>query len=269
MSGSGCWSPSRRGFGIRTLLMPKMIEVCCVLNGNWPTGRDDRLGDEYVRRLFGMLDVHKPKDINWRFTCFTDRDYGRALPKGLWTWFSKLWIFSPEAFPLNSKVLYFDLDTVIVANWGPLIREEPMVALGDVLPGTNGRVPVPASGLMTMLTTPDTQRIWTEFIPHIGRRPPYEHHLPTVPRMVRTDEQWLYPYLKDKWQPWEKLIPTRLASYKNKIMRESRFLRQAKGDEPVDWGDIIAVYGHGTPRPHTWPAVWNPWKTNSIFPSLK
>lgn len=236
------------------------VEVCCVLNGDWPTGRPDNLGLHYVRTLYTSLIQYAPHNLQWRFTCLSDRMIPNIscvpLPTKLWTWFSKLYLFSPNVFPTGSKVLYFDLDTVITGEWGALARAptERMVCLGDWMPGTQQKLAVPASGIMLWRTTPDTQRIWNEFEPQSNMRPPYSHPAGILPKAIRTDEHWLYQFLMpNKWISWNELIPGKLASYKNQIARAAM---------PFDLGDIRVIYMHGRPRPHEICAPWNPYWRN-------
>ena len=62
--------------------------------------------------------------VPYEFHCITDDLQGLdphiktiKLPNDPWikTWWSKLWMFSPE-FPLKGNVLYFDLDVVVFRN---------------------------------------------------------------------------------------------------------------------------------------------------------
>lgn len=70
---------------------------------------------QYVNRLYSM--VRRNMTVPFTFTCFTDDATGikcatRALPEGVNGWWNKLYLFRPGL--LNGKVLYLDLDTIIV-----------------------------------------------------------------------------------------------------------------------------------------------------------
>jgi hypothetical protein len=94
-----------------------MLQVICVRQG-------EKYGIEYVRRLHAMVARNLTAGMEGTFTCFTDRpndDYGphiqvRELPNDLQGWWCKLWLFSPGLFPAGDRILYFDLDTVIVGD---------------------------------------------------------------------------------------------------------------------------------------------------------
>ena len=86
-----------------------MLTVCCV---KAPPAYDHH----YVNRLWRMVKEHLT--LPHRFYCFTDDSRGikcdtRPLPKGLQGWWSKLALHRPNAM-LTGKVLYLDLDTVIL-----------------------------------------------------------------------------------------------------------------------------------------------------------
>ena len=187
-----------------------VVEVCCVLVGDWPgsnvayRSKVADLGAHYVHALYGMLCKYAPDDLNWRFTCFTDRPSipgvnTQPMPTGLYSYFNKLWLFSPQTFPIGSRVLFLDLDTCVVGDWSPLatIPLDKPVFLRDLW-----AEPVLATGLMSWRTTLATQRIWHDFEPVSLRRPPYFRLTPTSQGNgtidVRTDEHWLYPLLPER-----------------------------------------------------------------------
>jgi hypothetical protein len=249
------------------------LEVCCVLVGDWPGSNVayralvPDLGAHYVQKLKGMLDKYAPADLNWRFTCFTDRVTingvsCRPVPQGLYSYFNKLWLFSPSSFPIGSRCLFFDLDTCMVGDWEPLTKlplDKP-IFLRDLW-----AEPVLATGLMSWLTTLDTQRIWNDFEPLSNRRPPYFR--PTLAKSgngtidVRTDEQWLYPYFPTgSWSAFQDLLPGMFASYKVDIlcsMRRNGEIMPAMTAERAR--ALRVVYFHGRPRPHEVKAPWNPY----------
>lgn len=80
---------------------------------------------DYVNNLYYMVKNNTKKDFN--FFCFTDDDRGIdkkinciSLPdlskKKIEGWFYKLALFDPKINPIRGKVLYLDLDIVIMNN---------------------------------------------------------------------------------------------------------------------------------------------------------
>lgn len=100
-----------------------MISVVCVLvEGNVP------YTIEYVERLKSMVDRHL--QIEHHVFCLTDRP--KKMPKGvhgieikplpgLSGWWSKLHLFN-KRHGLRGPGLYLDLDVLIVADLGPIVR---------------------------------------------------------------------------------------------------------------------------------------------------
>lgn len=94
-----------------------MITVACVWTGN-------KYGVEYVERLRNMVARHLP--LEHRFVCITDRMLSvpedvlplPALP-ALWTWWAKMQLFNQRLLGTD-RILYLDLDTVIVGDLTPL-----------------------------------------------------------------------------------------------------------------------------------------------------
>lgn len=80
-------------------------------------------GREYVTKLFDGVARHMPADVRWRGVCFTDDP--ATVPVGIEarptidappSWWHKLNLFSPSAFEPGERVLFFDLDTIIVGD---------------------------------------------------------------------------------------------------------------------------------------------------------
>lgn len=93
-----------------------MLNVACVSVGNY-----QKCGAKYVNCLYAMCRRHIT--VPFRFVCLTD-DAARlhaaieVIPKpaNAWGWWCKIALFAPGAFPAGARVLFFDLDTLIVAN---------------------------------------------------------------------------------------------------------------------------------------------------------
>lgn len=117
-----------------------MLTVCCVwVNGHVP------FGVEYVEKLHRMARrwIGRP----FRFLCFTDRPWllpdgiGRVVipsPGKLKGWWSKVQLFNAEQ-GLTGRVLYLDLDTLIVAPLDEVIDFPATFALAPHAGTFNGK----------------------------------------------------------------------------------------------------------------------------------
>ena len=94
------------------------LTVCCVETGNYK-GR----GRDYVHALANGVRRHVT--VPYRFACLTDNPDGLddrievlTPPDGLKGsgWWNKLFLFSPGLFRDADRILFFDLDTIILKN---------------------------------------------------------------------------------------------------------------------------------------------------------
>lgn len=101
--------------------MPPVTIVCLYVKGEYP------YTPEYVTRLYGM--VRRWIDRPFRFVCLTDQPWLFMLPvetipivklRGLAPW-TKLELFNPVR-AWTGRVLYLDLDVLIVAPLAPLLN---------------------------------------------------------------------------------------------------------------------------------------------------
>jgi hypothetical protein len=223
---------------------PDTVYFACVLTGNWPgefkAARKVHadLGAHYVRCLYEMVSRHAPRNTPWRFVCFTDRAEIPGVPcrpilPGLYSYFSKLFLFSSEAFPVGARVIYFDLDTRIVGDLTPLTQ----VALDNTAfflrNEWDGRH-LPASGVMSWIAGKMTG-VWRHFEPVCQQRPPYESLVANQHTLgIRTDEEWLHQwYGTGGWSSWQDTLPGHFSSAKRDTVP----------------GKTV-IYYHGRPRPH-------------------
>lgn len=97
------------------------ITICCINAGNYC-----ERGAEYVNNLYDMVTRNLPEGYPGRFVCFTDDPNDdlhegievRPLPvQGLPGWWNKLALFKKGVFSEGERVMFMDLDTLIV---GPL-----------------------------------------------------------------------------------------------------------------------------------------------------
>ena len=107
---------------------PSLLTVCCVKWG-------DGYGPEYVNILYDMVRRNLPQLFPGRFVCFTEDPEGidpgieiRPLPVGLSGWWNKLALFKSGVFKPTERVLYIDLDTVIMGALDEIARYDGQFA---------------------------------------------------------------------------------------------------------------------------------------------
>ena len=245
--------------------------IVTTLVGAWPQSRSE-LGPTYVRKLQAMCRASIP---GIPFICFTDREIPgvctRYLPPWLPGWWGKLYAFAPSCFPLGSRVLVMDLDTVV--------RDLHKVLAVDL------SVPVfirdaymrlhAGSGIFSFRTSRETARVWLDF-PHGSNGPPFKHPATESPLGLKlTDEHWLHHYIMKRpggisyqnqqiiwdaplggWRGWDELLPGRVLSYKHDLNQSC---------EPLP-DDCDIVFFDGEPRPHDVVADWNPHNIHGAAP---
>ena len=86
-------------------------------------------GPEYVNILFDMVSRNLPKGTRGKFACLTDDDTGIdsaiktiPLPDDLETWWGKLYMFKRGLFPDGERIIFMDLDTVIVGGLHEIVK---------------------------------------------------------------------------------------------------------------------------------------------------
>jgi hypothetical protein len=198
------------------------VTVMCV----YKTGGD--FTAEYVSRLFeGVLD-RSTRPV--RFVCLTDSDEDLPcekipLTEDLPGWWSKLELFKEY----RGRVVYFDLDMMIVGNIDPLLDYAgPMAMLN--FPQYAGKTPPHPNEWNSSIMA------WNSPLQFIY--PPSEERLRIRTAASGGDQEYIAAKLrKAKWHidPIQSIIPT--ASYK---------LHCRDGVPP----DTRIVYFHGPPRPH-------------------
>lgn len=200
-------------------------------------------GPEYVNILFDMVSRNLPAGT-YRFSCLTDDPTGigpgigiMPLPADLETWWGKLYLFRPGAFPDGTRVVFFDLDTLVVGNIGKLVQYSgPFATLNDFYqPHRVG----PA--VMMWEAGNYTTSIWEEWVA-CGK-----------PRHPMGDLWWIgqldqgrFAHRADKLQD---LYPGAFVSFKAHC-------------KPYPPKDAKVVCFHGQPRPHNCTEEWvqNVWR---------
>lgn len=211
-----------------------MITVACVEWANYL----DR-GAEYVAKLKSMVARHLTTPHN--FVCLTDDPtrhpdlsydeyYGLPVPNSSWAkddfahgltgWWAKIYLFSPGRF--TGRVLFLDLDTVIVGSLEKLAQSKGIIHLKDWGWTKNDY----GSGAMVW-DAGEHSEIWTQYNAN-------------VPHRFRGDQDYLTAL-----GGWPALPKGLAVSY-----------RYVSKIAPPD--GAVAVCFHGTPRCHEVTTGWVP-----------
>ena len=138
--------------------------VCCVAVRNY-----QRRQAEYVNKLAAM--VRRNLSLPFRFVCVTDDPSGLTADietiqapvhlRGAQGWFTKLYLFSPGLFPHGSRVVFFDLDTLVMANIDDFAAYGgPFAMLGGFSREYHGRF---GSGIM-LWEAGTLDHVWTKWL---------------------------------------------------------------------------------------------------------
>lgn len=202
-----------------------MLTIACVKWGS-------RYSAEYVNILHDMVKRNLPEGFEGRFVCFTDDASGladgietRALPDGLDGWWNKIALFSPYAFPEGERVLYFDLDMVIVGALDDLVKFDG--AFGIL---SDPYHPLHYNSSVMMWTAGTLCHIWDNWI---------AAGMPTRPL---GDQQWIEESAPDATF-LQRAFPNTFASYKAHCF-------------PFPPEGTKVVFFHGEPKPHNCDAIW-------------
>lgn len=194
-------------------------------------------GPEYIRKLHAMVARNITLGVEGEFVCFTDQPDEmppqitvRPLPEGVTGWWAKLWLFSPGLFPEGDRIVYFDLDTVIVGDLDQICAYKGEFAiLRDFYrpEGWQSAVMAWPSGFGAW--------IWEGWL-RSGR-----------PEKLGGDQEWielcLYGAGTVRVDRWQDLYPGKFVSYK----------RDCKPFPPEDASVVVF---HGEPRPHNCATPW-------------
>ena len=138
-----------------------MLNIVCVNKDNY-LGR----GKEYVEILHDMVRRNLSDKTEGQFVCFTDdpEPYAegiikRDLPDGLKGWWNKLYLFKDGVFQEGDRIVFLDLDTVIVGGLDDLVKYDgPFALLRDFY-----RPQGYQSSVMMWTPSERTANIWTQF----------------------------------------------------------------------------------------------------------
>lgn len=182
-----------------------MLTIACVEVGNY-LGR----GAEYVAKLRAMVERHLR--LPFRFECISQSEKAG--------WWAKVDLFEPGRF--TGRVLYFDLDTVIVGPLDALADSKGILRLTDWGWTKNDY----GSGVMVW-DAGEHEEIWTRYTPD-------------VPQRFRGDQDWM-----THLGGWPALPKGLCVSY--------RYLSR---EAPPPGASVVAF--HGVPKPHEVLTGWVP-----------
>lgn len=164
-----------------------MTTIACVLvNGHVKFTRD------YVARLQSM--VARFMDRPYRFVCLTDHPARKMpagvdvipvrLPLGLKGWWAKIELFNPD-HRLSGRVLYLDLDTLVVAPLAPILDFQAAFALAP-----NGASSfTPSNGLQTVKRFNSSVMVWHADLSTTAAV--YWTWVPAVASRLWGDQDWI------------------------------------------------------------------------------
>lgn len=189
------------------------LVVACVLD--WKEGCDFDV--EYVRKL--CIGVERHLSVPHRFVCLSNVDVPceRIPLMGLWRgWWAKMELFRPDV--KADRILYFDLDTVIVGDLGEIASIDRFTMTDDFLGAGKG------AGVMMLK---DRAPIWERFMSDGPK---------AVMRSHRSDQEYIETMCG---AIFDDIVPGQIVSYKRDVRRQGRIPADAR-----------VVSFHGRPRPH-------------------
>lgn len=223
-------------------MIPSITIVCVRAGTKYPP--------EYVSILFDMVSRCMPEGMPYRQVCLTDQPEtfenvtNLALPDGVHGWWAKLALFKPGMFDPGERVLYFDLDTVLVGMLDDILGYDgPFASLCDVY-RPNG-----LQSSVLMWRAGEADFIWTLW-ERAGR-----------PEVDGGDQAWIEQAVKMtsagdlQFDRFQDLYPGQFVSYKVDCL----------SGPPAD---ARVVFFHGDIKPHEFVSGWvaDFWKIGGMAP---
>ncbi len=197
-------------------MLPETL-ICCIKVG-------DRYGPEYVNRLAAM--VHRHATRPYRFLCLTDNPTGVNAPyTDVGTdapgWWAKLVLFRPHPALAGRRVLYLDLDTLIMDDMDFLFDYEGTLAI------LRSFWPPSRYGSALMSIAPGFGRaLWSDF----------ERRRGAIMARLYGDQDWIGEQVGTA-DLWQDLAPGKIGSYKADRLEQGP-------------GAFSICCFHGEPKPH-------------------
>jgi hypothetical protein len=163
-------------------------------------------GPEWVNILVDMIRRHLPENYRARFVCLTDDPDGlnpavEVCFTDLEGWWAKLQMFAVVPFPINSRVIYLDLDSLVVNEIDVLLSYRgPLALLRDFY-----RPDGLGSGVMLWRAS-EAEDIWTKWI------------AAGCPRPSGGDQAWIETVRPDALR-LQDIFPEAFVSYKEDCHR--------------------------------------------------
>ena len=204
---------------------PNRLTVACVW---WGT----QYGPGYVTRLQSMVTRHL--SIPHDFVCITphkkvpDRVIRMEPPTMAEGWWQKVGLFSPDLFGPSQRILYLDLDVIIINSLDEIASSSDMFCMIENF-GPNKGHAAHNSSVMLWTPTANTHRIFTQFSPDVMKE-------------LHGDQCWIWRVMGDDViRDFER---HQCVSYK-----------YGKQNRQWNWQtkDTSVVVFHGHPKPHEIP----------------
>ena len=207
--------------------MPEDLIVACVCWGN-------KYPDSYVQKLKRAVE----RNLHWphEFVCLSDREIDGVKCKPLFmaeeSWWHKVQLFAPSMFREGARVLYLDLDLVLVNDIATLAAmefEQPLAMIFNF--GPNRRHAAHNSSVMVW--TAGDERVYDIF----------NLFTSDVPKRLHGDQCWIWRVLKDD-----------IANFPREYIVSYKYDVRPLGDK-LPMGSRVVVF-HGDPKPDDLNAVW-------------
>jgi len=199
------------------------------------TGGD--YGPEHVYWLKRQVNEHLPGHDFWCLTDAVSVPYRVPLQHDLPGWWSKMEVCRPD---ITGTVFYLDLDTVILRDLEPLVRDQSQsIVLRDVLRGL--RNPQAVQSSVMLLTERHRALVWDWWVWNDPQR--------IMQECAHGGDQLVYErVLKTVCSFWQDTHPGMVQSYKVDL----------DGRDQHATPDASLVVFHGTPRPWDVDHAWVP-----------
>lgn len=218
-----------------------LIVVCVKWGPKYPA--------QYANILHSMVQRHL--SAPFEFVCYTDDPRGLAPgirtipipPSNTVGWWHKLSLFKPGLFPPDCRILYFDLDIVIVGSLDFLLESK---APFTIIRSWKTKYRTWNSSVM-LFDPPATHFIYERF----------QERSADIMRSYKSDQDWIFECTKDTAANWPdaKIISfkrhCRALAYPfiNKRFRRLKLKARASAACPPPDPEAAVICFHGEPNP--------------------
>ena len=197
-----------------------MKVVACVYWEGEFRGRELIYTPEWVYKLKRMTIKNMPADEAFRFVCFTNvpekfDNTMETIPliRNWEGWWSKLELFRADVFEEGTRVLYLDLDSLVVKNLEPIINfDAPLAMFKGLHTKYFGTAFFNRQKEYVVVRYSSTAIVWT--VP-AGREfyEGFDYNKIVVKKHIRGDQDWMamcnptYPFMPAEWISKIKNLP--------------------------------------------------------------